>query len=122
MARQRKTKPPTPEKVKAMADALSQVGQMRLHHLFMIDPNSVVGKLIRTHLALDYNERSILERRLGIAPGQIDEQELLTTVETDKEAKKRTGLKSTNAVKTARYKARKKIEEVAVPPRSLPLR
>jgi hypothetical protein len=117
-----RAEPLTPEQVKALADQLDWAGQTRLHDLFVADPKSTVGAVIRTHREHFYRERQLLEQRLGIAPGQIDPEGLLTTVETDKQAMKRTGRKSTDAVKTARHKARKKIDEEAVPPRSLPLR
>jgi hypothetical protein len=114
--------PPTAEQVKALADQLSDLGQHRLYQLFVFDPASRVGALFRTALSHFYNERVEVERKLGVAPGQIDPEGLLTTAETDKQAKKRTRRKSTNAVKTARHKLRRKVEEAAVPPRSLPLR
>jgi hypothetical protein len=124
----RKPKPPALEEVEALANRLSKDDQIALARRFMANPDSWLGNYFLTILRHEMNERERLEIRLGILPepmgkpSQIDPDGLLTTDETDKEAKKRTGLKSTNAVKTARYKARKKIEAEAVPPRSLPLR
>jgi hypothetical protein len=125
MARQHKPNAqaaPTPEQVKALTDQMDWVGQNHLLQLFMEDEQSIIGKTILAKITVVQKKAEHLERLAGIAPEQIDPQKLLTTEETDKEAKKRTRRKSTHAVKTARYKAKERLKRTVLPPFSAPTR
>jgi hypothetical protein len=109
-------------KVKKQIDALDANEQSNLLHMVLADPCSRCGALVRSMLTAFQQKADYLEQKAGIAPQQIDRGSLTITDETDKEAMKRTRRKSTNAVKTARYKARKKAMKAMLPPFTVEIR
>jgi hypothetical protein len=121
----RSTPLPTIEQLKALLDTHDQNGQCNFVKLLLSDPNSIAGRYIVGMLAVGVTKEEYLEERAGIAPEQIDPEGLLTSRarrETDKQIMKRTNRRSTDAVKTARQAAKKKLASSFLPPFSSPLR
>jgi hypothetical protein len=111
---------PTPEQVKALADRMDWAGQHTLLQLFLLDKQSGIGKAILAMLSIQQAGKEYLERRAGLTPEDIDPHKLLSTEETDKMAKKRTGKKSVNAVRQERHRAKKRLQQSLLPPFSAP--
>jgi hypothetical protein len=124
MARPRgKPRPaPTPAEVKALTDEMDWQGQHNLLQLYLADERSLIGGSILGLLATFQARAEYLERLAGIAPEQVDPEGLLHTDESDKELRKRTGRKSTDAVKTARQRVKKNLRKAVLPPFTAPTR
>jgi hypothetical protein len=102
---------PTPEELKALIDRLDGVRQAKLLNLLQSDPESIIGQAFRNLSYLHQAGIASLGGAVGLDPEVVDPDELLTRVETDKEAKKRTKKSSVGAVRQARHKARKRQEK-----------
>jgi hypothetical protein len=112
----RRSRSLTPKSVKAQSDRLSDQDQMRLFYLYVGDANSKVGAHIRGHLGVLWKRGNYYQMRAGVDPASVDPHRLTATEETDKAAKRRTGKRSTNAVKTARHEARQRAKRAIPPP------
>jgi hypothetical protein len=114
------TPPPTPEEVKALADKLGRSGQFNFLIQCLKDENCHVGNFIKALIKIDFDKTEYLEKLAGLSPADIDPDGLLSTVETDKEAKKRTKRQTEGAVRKARHDAKKRRERSMLPPFSAP--
>jgi hypothetical protein len=103
---------PTPEEVKALIDAQDWNWQTNLWFLLIKDPQSIIGGKVRTYLALREVRINRLEEVAGLAPGDVDPERLLSTKESLKEAKKRLGKKTVNAVKQAKHRAKERMAKL----------
>jgi hypothetical protein len=101
----------TAEQIKALIEAQDWVCQARLFQLLLSDPSSPIGAKIRSLVAYGFRRIDDLEAKAGVAPGDIDPEELLRRDETLKEARRRLGKPSTSAVKLARHRAKLRMAE-----------
>jgi hypothetical protein len=110
---------PTPESAKALADSLDHAGQHNFILLCLQDPKSHIGGWIRGVMTCALQRAEHLEKLAGIAPGDIDPEELLSRKETLQQASKRLG-KSKNAIKQARHRAKQRRKLSLLPSFSVP--
>jgi hypothetical protein len=110
---------PTPESAKAIVDSFDHAGQFAFFVLCLQDQRSRFGGMLRGMLACERQRIEHLEKLAGIALGDIDPEELLTTKETLREASERLG-KNENAIKQARHRARQRMQKLlSIPPSSV---
>lgn len=98
--------PATPEEVKALIDARDWNWQQTLWLLLVHDKTSVMGRNVLSLVARHFLTADCYESLLGVGFGDIDPEGLLQGKESLKQAKKRLGKKSTNAVKQARHRVK----------------